>query len=139
MKKTRKSYLPTIHLNESNKDNPEVLRIILSNESTQIDFGYVAPWIYVRGGWIRIAPYTFLRVQGSDKRYLLKEARNITLAPTQHHFESNEDWKVFSLIFEPIPLCECLIDIVEEEHPDENDFNFYGIHLSKVTETCILE
>lgn len=132
MKKTNKCYLASISIPKNQRWNPEVLRVTLSEEFTQIDFGYVAEWIYEKGGWIRIAPHSFLQVHGSDHRYGLKEAINITIAPEQYHFESTEDWQVFSLLFEPIPIIDCVIDIIEEPNPDENDFNFYGIELKKV-------
>jgi hypothetical protein len=132
MKKTNKKYLATIEVPEDQCNNPEVLRIILCDEYTQIDFGYVAEWIYEKGGWIRIAPHTFIQVHGSEKRYAMKEAINITIAPEQHHFESTEDWQVFTLIFEPIPIKDSIINIIEEEKPDENDFNYYGVKLGDV-------
>jgi hypothetical protein len=137
MKKNNKQYLAAIHDPHDQRQNPQVLRIILSDECTRIDFGYVAKWIYEKGGWIRIAPHTFIQVHGSEKRYALKEAINITLAPEQHHFESTEDWQVFTLIFEPIPIKDCVIDIIEEEEPDANDFNYYGIELRHVNEVRI--
>jgi hypothetical protein len=43
-----------------------------------------------------------------------------------------EDWTVFSLYFEPLPMQDCTIDIIEEETPDENDFNYYAIQLNDV-------
>lgn len=138
MKKNNKQYLAAIHDPHDQRQNPKVLRIILSDECTRIDFGYVAKWIYEKGGWIRIAPHTFIQVHGSEKRYALKEAINITLAPEQHHFESTEDWQVFTLIFEPIPIKDCVIDIIEEEEPDANDFNYYGIELRHVNKVRIL-
>jgi hypothetical protein len=138
MKNTNKEYLATVEVPEDQRKNPEVLRIILSKDFTQIDFGYVAEMMYNRGGWIRISPQTFLTVHGSDKRHLLREARDITIAPEQHHFESKEDWKVFTLIFEPIPIKDCVIDIIEEEDPSPNDFNYYGIKLVDVTGTGVL-
>ncbi|MEY4604357.1 MAG: hypothetical protein RIT43_1649 [Bacteroidota bacterium] len=139
MKNTNKKYLATIEVPEDQRNNPEVLRIILSDEYTQIDFGYVAEWIYEKGGWIRIAPHTFIQAHGSEKRYAMKEAINITIAPEQHHFESTEDWQVFTLIFEPIPIKECVIDIIEEVSPDENDFNFYGVKLKEVEAIGLIE
>jgi hypothetical protein len=139
MKKTNKKYLATIDVPEDQCNNPEVLRIILCDEYTQIDFGYVAEWIYEKGGWIRIAPHTFIQVHGSDKRYVMKEAVNITIAPEQHHFESTEDWQVFTLIFEPIPINDCIIDIIEEENPDENDFNYYGVKLRDAKAVELIE
>jgi len=138
MKKINKSYLATVEVPEDQKNNPQVLRVILSEDHTQIDFGYVAEWIYKKGGWIRIAPYTFIQVQGSNERYMLKEAINITIAPEQHHFESTEDWQVFTLLFDPIPIKDCVIDIIEEEKPDDNDFNYYGVRLNYLKEVEIL-
>jgi hypothetical protein len=138
MKKIHKSYLATVEVPEDQKNNPQVLRVILSEDHTQIDFGYVAEWIYKKGGWIRIAPYTFIKVQGSNERYMLKEAINITIAPEQHHFESTEDWQVFTLLFDPIPIKDCVIDIIEEEKPDDNDFNYYGVRLNYLKEVEIL-
>ena len=129
MKTTNKYFLADIEVGDQVKSNPEILRIILTDQYTRIDFGYVAPWIYVRGGWIRIAPQTYINVHGSSKTYKLIVAKNIPLAPEQFEFESTEDWRVFSLFFEPIPHKDCLIDIIEEENPTKNDFNFYKIQL----------
>ena len=138
MKNSEKSYLATIDVPEGQRNNPAVLRVILNENYTQIDFGYVAEWIYIRGGWIRIAPHTFIQVQGSEKRYNMTEAKNITIAPEQHHFESKQDWRVFTLFFEPIPIKDCVIDIIEEEDPEPTDFNFYGIRLTDAKGTEIL-
>jgi hypothetical protein len=134
MKNTEVFYLVKADAGNQLMENPKILRILMGNECFQIDFGYVAPWMYDRGGWIRIAPYTHIQVQGSKKKYALKEAINIPLAPQQFEFESTEDWRVFSLIFEPIPLKDCIIDIIEEEQPSSDDFNLYNIKLEDVTQ-----
>ena len=124
------SLLAELDAGNQAESNPEILRVILSDQYTRIDFGYVAPWIYVRGGWITIAPHTLIKVHGSSKCYKLIEARNIPLAPEQFEFESTEDWRVFSLYFEPIPKKDCQFDIIEEENPTQNDFNFYNIMIT---------
>ena len=134
MKNTEVFYLVKADAGNQLMKNPKILRVLMGNEYIQIDFGYVAPWMYERGGWIRIAPYTHIQVQGSKKKYSLKEALNIPLAPQQFEFESTEDWRVFSLIFEPIPLKDCIIDIIEEEQPSSDDFNLYNIKLEDVTQ-----
>ena len=134
MKNTEVFYLVKADAGNQLMKNPKILRVLMGNEYIQIDFGYVAPWMYDRGGWIRIAPYTHIQVQGSKKKYALKEALNIPLAPQQFEFESKEDWRVFSLIFEPIPLKDCIIDIIEEEQPNSDDFNLYNIKLEDVTQ-----
>jgi hypothetical protein len=77
------TYLVEFNAGEQLKENPTILRIFMNDAFTQIDFGYVAPWKYKRGGWIRIAPYTFLEVKGDSKRYKLIQAKNIPLSPDQ--------------------------------------------------------
>jgi hypothetical protein len=139
MRKRKKRYLISPNIGEQKKKNPVILRVILSEESTQIDFGYAAPSIYVNGGWIRIAPEAYLQTQGSNNRYSLKQVKNIALAPDQLHFESKQDWRVFSLYFEPIPIQDCVIDMIETENPSDNDFNYYGIKLNNVKECELKE
>lgn len=139
MKQSEKLYLATIETGEQRKNNPKVLRVILSAKFTRIDFGYVAPWIYDKGGWIKIAPYTFVQVQGSSKRYGLLEAENIPVSPARLDFASTEDWQVFTLYFEAIPVHDCVMDIIEEESPSTRDFNFYGITLSNVLSCEIIK
>lgn len=111
------------------QDNPRVLRILLLPHATQIDFGYVAPWIYKRGGWIRIAPHTHIKYHGANQKFHLLDSKNIPIAPKHHHFESVQDWMMFSLWFEALPATATHIDIIEEEFPSADDFNFYNISL----------
>lgn len=85
--------------------------------------------MYHRGGWIHIKPHTYLQVKGSKNKYKLTDAKNIPIKPAKLDFESTEDWQVFTLFFEPIPLKKCVIDIIEEENPNEDDFNYYDIQL----------
>ncbi len=76
MKKTNSkkiNYIVHPQTGEQKKKNPVVLRIILSSEHTRIDFGYAAPWIYIKGGLIKIAPYTFIEVCGTKKKIPLKK------------------------------------------------------------------
>lgn len=129
MRKEIKRYLPEISLSNSNRDNPQLLRIILSEEQTQIDFGYAASSIYINGGWIRISPDTFIQIKGAEKRFKLTGAKNISIAPEVVEFESKTDWCVFSLFFEPIPIKDCIIDMIEAQNPTPNDFNYYDIIL----------
>ena len=132
------TYLPTLEIGKQEKTNPQILRVLLNHQYTQIDFGYAAPDLYDFGGWIRIAPHTYLRVQGSPLKYKMLEAINIRVAPDVVEFESQQDWQVFSLLFEPIPLRDCSIDMIEEENPTPNDFNFYNIRLTNVKTVTVL-
>lgn len=133
-----KCYLVNIDSRNKKNENPQILRILLSRQYTQIDFGYTAPWIYEHGGWIDISPDTYIQVKGNVKKYSLKEAQNIPLAPNRLNFKSTQDWQVFSLFFEPIPLNDCTINLIEKEKPSSNDFNFYNIKLKDVVQTEVL-
>ncbi len=114
---------------DSEKQNPKLLRVLLTKEFTRLDFGYTTPWYYKKGGWIKISPKTHLLAEGSSEKYGLKEAVGIAIAPKRINFESTEDWQFFTLYFEPIPQKESILHMIEAEKPTENDFNFYGIEL----------
>jgi hypothetical protein len=115
--------------NKDITDNPKVLRVILDPKFTRIDFGYNATRKYFKGGWIRMSPKTYVQVQGFSEKFLLKETTGITIAPKKVVFQSVKDWQFFTLYFEPIPQKDCVINIIEEEKPSPNDFNYYGIAL----------
>ena len=127
-----KTYLVQPVIKDAQKSNPTLLRILLSEQFTQIDFGYAAPWMYIKGGWIDIAQQTYIRKVDSKEKFKLINALNIPISPERHDFETKSDWKVFSLFFEPIPIKDCVIEIIEKENPNENNFNYYGISLEDV-------
>lgn len=138
-KKNQSSYIVLPLGQKQIKENPVILRIILSSVYTRIDFGYAAPWIYIKGGWIKIAAHTFIEVLGNKERYKLQNAINIPISPKRHNFESEEDWRVFSLYFEPIPIMDCTLNIIEKEKPNIHDFNYYNIELKDVTNVEIID
>jgi hypothetical protein len=123
------SLLFEIPMLDTPKQNPTVLRVLLTKEFTRIDFGYTTPWYYDKGGWIKIAPKTYLENKETKEQYKLKEASGISIAPKRINFESTEDWQFFSLYFEPIPMKDCVLNMIEAEKPTPNDFNYYGIEL----------
>ena len=118
--------------NKDIPDNPKVLRIILDPEFTRIDCGYNATRKYIKGGWIRMSPKTYVQVEGSTDKYLIKDTSGITIAPKKVVFQSVKDWQFFTLYFEPIPQKDCVINIIEEEKPSPSDFNYYGIELKMI-------
>ena len=123
--------LPVLfHIQKKDIANPVLLRVIVSEQSTRLDFGYTTPWYYSKGGWIKISPATYLTVQGSDKKYTLIDVEGIAIAPKRLNFQSTEDWKFFSLFFETLPTHDCIFNMIESENPTEDDFNFYNISLS---------
>jgi hypothetical protein len=114
---------------DTSKQNPKVLRVLLTKEFTRIDFGYTTPWYYEKGGWIKISTTTFLEIAGLTDKYRLKYTDGIPIAPKRTNFKSTEDWQFFSLYFEPIPQKDCIINMIESEKPTSQDFNYYGIVL----------
>jgi hypothetical protein len=129
MKNTHKSKVFHFQFRGHSDTNPELVRILLHPEFTKVDFGYSAHEIYKRGGWIRMSPDTFIEVIETKKRYVLKTSEGIPIAPEHHYFESKKDWCYYSLLFPPIPLKDCTINIVEIENGISNDFNYYGIDI----------
>ncbi len=132
MKKTTKvSYLLSQPKYEASEGRPQLLRIELNPAFTKIDFGHQTTNYYVKGGWVRIAPITFITIKSTGERFTLTNAINIPIAPVQHHFDTHKDWLYFSLIFPPIKVDDCLIDMIEAENGDSTDFNYYNIEINR--------
>lgn len=111
------------------ESNPILLRISLYPEITKIDFGYVTTDKYNYGGWIKIAPETFIENTVTKERFVLTNAVGITLAPAKRNFESKKDWQYFSLYFPAIPQKDCTLNIIEKIKGNKNDFNYYNVAL----------
>jgi hypothetical protein len=132
MKKTEGvSYLINEPSYKADAGRPVLLRIEMSPDFTKVDFGYQTNDDYFRGGWVRIDQATFIRNQSSNKKYQLIRAENIPIAPDQHHFSTIKDWLYFSLYFQPLPLEDIVVDLIEDESDDKNNFNYYQIQLKR--------
>ena len=128
MKRTNSGPL-IFEIKDTEHQNPKMLRVILTENYTRIDFGYTTPWYYIKGGWIKISPDTYLKLNRSKKKFQFVEADGIAIAPNRLDFQSTEDWQFFSLYFEPLPTEDCTFDMIEKENPTKNDFNYYGVEL----------
>lgn len=111
------------------ESNPILLRVSLYPDVTKIDFGYVTTDKYNYGGWIKIAPETFIENTVTKERFILTNAVGITLAPAKRNFESNKDWQYFSLYFPALPQKDCTLNIIEKIKGNKNDFNYYNVPL----------
>ncbi len=124
-----------IIINPSHKgrrdNNLQLLRVTVTNEQTKIDFGYQTTSNYIKGGWVRISPQTFIQPIGSQKKYSITNASNIPYGPEQLEFKSTIDWLYFSLIFPPLPAGVEEMDLIENERGDATDFNFFRIKLNE--------
>ena len=117
-------------INEQEIQNPKMVRVVLTENYTRIDFGYTTPWFYEKGGWITISPDTYLKLKHLEHKFSLINTEGIAISPKRLDFESTEDWQFFSLFFEPIPSTDCVFDMIESDNPTKNDFNYYGIQLN---------
>ena len=127
--KKNKTLLFTINKKGHSKSNPDLLRIILSPDHTKIDFGYTAKEMYDSGGWIRIAPTTYVEIIETGKQFILDRTEGIPISPEHHYFESSKEWRYFSLYFPAIHQTDCTLNIIEIENGSRNDFNYYGVKL----------
>jgi hypothetical protein len=112
--------------------NPILLRMLLTPEYTKVDFGYTTTNKYIRGGWIKMAKETFIENIATKKRYQMIKATGITIAPQKHNFQSNKDWRYYSLYFEPLDQKDSTINLIEKEKGSKNDFNYYDIKLKLI-------
>jgi hypothetical protein len=129
MIKKNKKLVFNLNIIGHGESNPILLRISLYPEITKIDFGYVTTDKYNYGGWIKIAPETFIENTVTKERFVLTNAVGITLAPAKRNFESNKDWQYFSLYFPAIPQKDCILNIIEKIKGNKNDFNYYNVAL----------
>ena len=128
-KKTPPRIMNIVNINSSSCSNPSLLRVIAALDYTRIDFAYAASDIYAFGGWIDIWPQTYLVSDKSIHRIPLKTVQNVPLSPEKLYFESTQDWCCYTLLFAPIPIEKCTIDIIESDNPSPTNFNFYGVVL----------
>ena len=119
------------HLNQigHGESNPIILRVHLFPEFTKVDFGYTTTNIYDNGGWIKIAPETFIENIETKECFTMTKAVGITIAPEKHNFQSKKDWQYFSLFFPPIKQKDATINIIEKVKGNKHDFNYYNISL----------
>jgi hypothetical protein len=129
MIKNNKKLVFNLNLEGHGESNPILLRISLYPEITKIDFGYVTTDKYDNGGWIKIAPETFIENTVTKERFVLTNAVGITIAPEKRNFESKKDWQYFSLYFPQIPQKDCILNIIEIIKGNKNDFNYYNVPL----------
>lgn len=136
------------------KDNLQLLRIIVTNLETKFDFGYKTNSFYKNGGWIKINPKTFIKLNGTNKKLILTNATNIPYGPEKLHFNTNIEWHYFSLHFPSIledlsnkksfPFDSAVskqidtIDLIENEKGDATDFNFYRIKLDDESKKSLI-
>ena len=115
---------------KANAGRPHLLRLVLTNKYTRIDFGHQTDSYYTRGGWVNIYPETFIRIHRAEEKLGMIRAENIPVNPQKHHYKSTVDSLHFSLYFPPLPDRSLTFDLIEEEPVTPTSFNFYNIRIN---------
>ncbi len=131
---------PEVFKNPISKFTPNehlgIEKISLDDDFTRIDFVYIAPKMYVNGGWIQMDSGCFIRPIGSETRYRMVSAINIPLAPSKYYFKSKGQVHHFSLLFPALPKSVKHIDIIERL-AEGTYFNFFRVALQHNAPTLI--
>jgi hypothetical protein len=114
---------------DTHRLNLQLLRVMINQRTTRLDFGYQTTDYYIRGGWINIYPETHLVTSASSRKMRMQDQQGIVTAPDRFHFKSRADWQFFSLFFAPLPIQDQTISLVESEDPDFTNFNIGNIEL----------
>jgi len=85
-KKRKPVYNPSSEFR--NISNVDVLRIAQEEELTRIDFVCKASPRYRNGGWVNMAPDTFIRPVNTGIQLTMVQAVNIPVAPGKHGFKN---------------------------------------------------
>jgi hypothetical protein len=119
--------------------HPVLLRVIVNEKYTRIDFGYQTTDHYFRGGWVDIDPNTYLQMGANKPKLKMTHADNIPVGPDKHYFERTTDRKYFSLFFEPILKGIAKFDLIERLPVSKTLFNFYNVKLAPELAIELLE
>lgn len=113
-------YTPNEHLS--------IEKISYGDNFTRIDFEYIAPKMYLNGGWIQIDSKCFIRPVGSEICYKMIRTIDIPIAPAKYIFKRCGEVFHFSLLFSVLPKNVKYIDIIERL-AEGTYFNFFKVAL----------
>lgn len=109
-----------------------ILRVVIDEEFTRVDFLYWSLKNNNMGKWIQIEKDTYIRALNCDKKLKLIKAENIGVSPNKSFFKTKLNLLNFTLYFPPLPKDVVAFDLIEKDTTNENYFNFHKINL-KVT------
>jgi len=109
-----------------------ILRVVIDEEFTRVDFLYWSLKNNNMGKWIQIEKDTYIRALNCDKKLKLMKAENIGVSPNKSFFKTKLNLLNFTLYFPPLPKDLVAFDLIEKDTTNENYFNFHKINL-KVT------
>jgi hypothetical protein len=132
MRMVQSKNLQTIILNSSMQTIEEFETQIDDGELIVINIIATPNRQYGSGWWVNLEPCIFIRPSGTDESIGLVYAFNIPLSPAKHYFKNINDSLRFTLFFPALPQNITHVDIIEDIHGDNSDFNFYNMPLAKI-------
>ena len=84
------------------KDNPILLRLTQTQEFTKVDFGYTTTNKYINGGWIKMAPDTYIEDTLTQKGISCSRLPELQFHPT-NTISNHTKIGSITLYFEPLP------------------------------------
>jgi hypothetical protein len=106
-----------------------ILRVVIDEEFTRVDFLYWSLKNNNMGKWIQIEKDTYIRALNCDKKLKLIRAENIGVSPNKSFFKTKLNLLNFTLYFPPLPKDVVAFDLIEKDTTNENYFNFHKINL----------
>jgi hypothetical protein len=106
-----------------------ILRVVIDEEFTRVDFLYWSLKNNNMGKWIQIEKDTYIRALNCDKKLKLIKAENIGVSPNKSFFKTKLNLLNFTLYFPPLPKDVVAFDLIEKDTTNENYFNFHKINL----------
>jgi hypothetical protein len=106
-----------------------ILRVVIDEEFTRVDFLYWSLKNNNMGKWIQIEKDTYIRALNCDKKLKLIKAENIGVSPNKSFFKTKLNLLNFTLYFPPLPKDLVAFDLIEKDTTNENYFNFHKINL----------
>ena len=106
-----------------------ILRVVIDEEFTRVDFLYWSLKNNNMGKWIQIEKDTYIKALNCDKKLKLIKAENIGVSPNKSFFKTKLNLLNFTLYFPPLPKDAVAFDLIEKDTTNENYFNFHKINL----------
>ncbi len=115
----------------NNNKRITILRVVIDEEYTRVDFLFWSLKNNNMGKWIQIEKETYIKAFNCDKKLKLIKAENIGVSPNKSFFKTKLNLLNFTLYFPPLPKDVVAFDLIEKDTMNENYFNFHKINLKK--------
>lgn len=116
-------YNPNYNTSSSNS-NCKITQVQLNHDYTRVTFSCTNR--YSQGGWISIAPRTYIVDQQGNRHYMIR-AEGIPTEPQKHYFNRINETLTFTLVFDRLPVGTSSFSLIES---DSSSWKFYNISIN---------